>query len=783
MNKYLLFAFVLLPWTGMSLEAKTCRNMLKTQSIQPSIHTSHFPYTKADNSKRKLRQQSLQVPNNCQKSANGRAPIVRQAVVSRHNPHITRIDSLESLTVGNGGFAFTVDATGLQTFPETYRKGVCLGTFSDWGWHAFPNPNAYQERDAWLEKDFGRGHQEVYAAQFKQPGRQRDAANYLRENPHRLHLGNIGLDLASPAKLHHIDETLDLWTGKVRSRFVYDTQHYEVETLCAPHQDLIATHVQSDGEFSILFRFAYPTGGHSDDACDWTQDQRHQTTFRQNGHSCLITRQVDGTRYALRVTWKGDATLSQTAPHTLKINCKQGDLQLQCEFVQTEEQLSTPWQSFAQWGEASATHWAKYWSQGGFIDLGHVQDTRARELERRIILSQYLMGAQECGQYPPQETGLTYNSWFGKFHLEMTWWHLAHWPLWGRPELLDRPLTWYLEAENKAEAIARRQGFKGIRWMKMTDPSAAEAPSNVGSYLIWQQPHLIYLAELLYRSRHPLHFTSKETGIDRRQQASRPSPAKHFDATSPKKEDDLLKKYGRLVEETAEFMSDFAELDTLRHRYILRGCIPAQETLNADSTVNPPFELNYWLTTLQMAQLWREREGKGRRQGWDSIIARLSPLAFNADSLYLAAETATQTYTNTRFTSDHPALLGALGILPKSRLVNPRIMHKTLDWIWNHWNWATSWGWDFPMTAMTCARLGEPSRAVDALLMPQQKNTYLVNGHNYQDQRLRVYMPGNGGLLTAVAMMAAGWDGCTLGPNPGFPKDWDVRWEGLQPMP
>ncbi len=28
-----------------------------------------------------------------------------------------------------------------------------------------------------------------------------------------------------------------------------------------------------------------------------------------------------------------------------------------------------------------------------------------------------------------------------------------------------------------------------------------------------------------------------------------------------------------------------------------------------------------------------------------------------------------------------------------------------------------------------------------------------------QDKRLRLYLPGNGGLLAAVAMMAGGWDG------------------------
>ena len=88
------------------------------------------------------------------------------------------------------------------------------------------------------------------------------------------------------------------------------------------------------------------------------------------------------------------------------------------------------------------------------------------------------------------------------------------------------------------------------------------------------------------------------------------------------------------------------------------------------------------------------------------------------------------------------------------------------------------------MTAMNATRLGEPEKAVGALLMDKRTNTYLINGHNYQDERLRLYLPGNGGLLTAIAMMCAGWDGCNT-PNPGFPKDgnWNVKWEGLQPMP
>jgi hypothetical protein len=112
------------------------------------------------------------------------------------------------------------------------------------------------------------------------------------------------------------------------------------------------------------------------------------------------------------------------------------------------------------------------------------------------------------------------------------------------------------------------------------------------------------------------------------------------------------------------------------------------------------------------------------------------------------------------------------------------VMKRTFDKIWNIWSWKDTWGWDFPMTAMSAARLGMPSKAIDALFMNVMTNTYLPNGHNYQDGRLTLYLPGNGGLLTAVAMMCAGWDG-SKGTNPGFPKDgsWKVKWEGLKKMP
>ncbi len=70
---------------------------------------------------------------------NAQIKIDRKALVERHTVINNKFDSLSSLSVGNGRFAFTVDVTGLQSFPDAYAKGVPLGTQSEWGWHSFIN--------------------------------------------------------------------------------------------------------------------------------------------------------------------------------------------------------------------------------------------------------------------------------------------------------------------------------------------------------------------------------------------------------------------------------------------------------------------------------------------------------------------------------------------------------------------------------------------------------------------------------------------------------------------
>ena len=679
--------------------------------------------------------------------------IDREALVTRNNPVVTTTDTLSSLSVGNGEFAMTVDFTGLQTFPEYYKNGIPLGTQSQWGWHCFPNPNNYKHEETLKNFDFGRGRLEPYSVQDENADqRTKDAVDWFRANPHRLHLGIIGLELdeaIQPAGVKHINQKLDVWNGYIHSRFSINDTLFDVTTVCHPQKDGISAKISSEGKYAVKFHFPYPTGGFADDGCDWIKNDRHRTAIiHQTRHSVTLERKIDAAVYYVTISWEGKALFTEKEKNYFLLTPANKDLSFSCLF--TEHPSPEPPPAFTETMRAATTYWNAYWRKGAAVDFSECKDPRAKELERRVVLSQYLLAIQCAGSAPPQETGLTYNSWYGKFHLEMMMWHQAQFALWGHPELMERTLTWYRKAYPKAKEIANRQGFDGVRWMKMTDPSGEEAPSSIGSFLIWQQPHLIYLAELLYRQ-------------------------------NPSQE--ILNKYENWVEATADFMYSFADYDKQKDRYILKGIIPAQETFNPQDTYNPPFELSYWHYAILTAQKWRERTGKTRKPEWDRLIEKLSPLA-EKDGLYLAAESAPDTYQNIRYYSDHPAVLGAYGMLPDSKQFNKETMKNTLHWVLAHWNWDKTWGWDYPMVAMNAARLGEPEKAVDALLMDEKTNTYLPNGHNYQDDRLRIYLPGNGGLLTAIAMMCAGWDGCET-VNPGFPNDgkWNVKWEGLKPLP
>ncbi|RCW77222.1 glycoside hydrolase family 65 [Saliterribacillus persicus] len=680
----------------------------------------------------------------------------RKETIKRHSPLLTEIDPVAPLSLGNGDFGMSVDFTGLQTFPEQYQAP--LSTQSSWGWHATGGKDRFTLEDITFNS-YRSYQKDVPYPLF--PEDKEEAYHWLRQNPHRLQLGQCGLQFFDEAmgvidssNIIPVRQYHDLYTGIIKSDFEVDGIPVSVETACASDGDVIGVKIDSvlikDGRVGV--KLAFPSPSMHDEKwenttqLDWGKNN-HETRLKDNtSKECRIERTMDDTSYQVALDWSIDAQIELTDTHTLELTPEKVEdtsLYLTIAFSkQTPVKLSAP-----EVIESSTKYWQGFWENGGFISFEGSTDPRAQELERRVILSLYLTAVHSSGHVPPQETGFMYNSWFGKFHLEMHWWHGAHFPLWNRENLLERSMQWYIDILPKAYALAKSQGYIGARWPKMVGPEGDQTPSPIAPGLIWQQPHPIALLELIYQTN---------------------------------KKHSLLEKYKEIVFSTADFMSSYAHFDEKKGVYVLGPpLIPAQENHKMEDSINPPYELEYWHEGLSIAIEWKERLEEQVPKIWIDVRNNLATPPSD-ESVYLAHSNCTDTFTEKNH--DHPSMVAALGVLP-GNMIDKEKMRQTLYKVKDEWQWNTAWGWDFPMCAMTAARLGEGELAIDFLLMDQVKNTYLVNGQNYQHDALTTYLPGNGGLLTAVAMMAKGFSGSEK-EAPGFPDDgsWKIELENIFPL-
>lgn len=721
-------------------------------------------------------------------------PIDRRAVISRQNVTLDAIDPHAAVMVGNGSLALSLDITGLQGLCSEYAETSPLITQAQWAWHSFPNPEGWTLEYAMKPVD---AHGQVYQYPYIADWAELDtnpALQWLRENPHRFSLGRLSFRLVDetggrPLELSDISETrltLDLWSGTAESQFSLEGKTVRVSTQVHPDLDTVLISVDSpllaNGRLVVDLDFPYVSEELNPDPADWTSPERHTSTLlEEKPGRDLIERRLDDARYYVTAQYGEDGSFTQTGVHRFTAGTASGGTALHLAISYALVPGMPGALDFAALKSHAARAWPEFWQSGGIIDLSASDDPRAVELERRIVLSQYLTKVNASSSWIPQEEGLYANSWNGKFHHEMHWWHAAHFALWGRAEVTAESLDWYKTTLPQARARATHYGRTGAWWPKMTGANGVESPSTINPFIMWQQPHPIYLAELVYRAD-----PSEET----------------------------LAAYGEVVDETANLLASFLT-DTGEDRLVLGPpVIPVQEVWPATATTNPTFEVAYWGYGLKLASEWRARRGLAPEPAWNEALARLPALP-EEDGLYLPVAEAGGFWRDvarpecagglgakggaiaeggppdeTCLNRDHPSFLMALGFLPESE-ADAETMARTLEATNRLWDLRQTWGWDFPMMAMTAARLGEPELAVDYLMMDAANNQFGVTGmtpryHLGEEGYTRAadtYFPSNGGLLAAVALMAAGWDG-TEGDAPGFPEQgWVVRHEGLKPLP
>lgn len=703
--------------------------------------------------------------------------IDRKSLVERHN--IISDSAGTTVPLANGEFCFNTDGTGLQTFAGSI--------FDHRAWFALPLPEGRTIDDVPATGTFQKGRC-IGADPF--PEDKGDLFEWMTDSEHRMNLGRVRFTQSDGSSIpadavSFVQRSLDLWTGIHRTEWKYKGESVLVETAVS-NESAVAFRVTSQaiksGELTVTIDFPYPTSDDKNNnwAGRFDQDQLHQTEIlKESAYSMTIARKFGKNAfadfdYSVSIACsKESASLRKNGPNSILITSSFDTLEVLVAFgnfsssgvrdiSQSEKDtlfrnfVSTVSDSVSNFYEAaaqeSAERWESYWQSGGAIDLSESSDPRWFELERRIVLSQYLMKMSSAGSYPPPESGLlSIDQWRGRFHCEMLWWHLAHWFLWGRESEADKPLRCYFLFKEQARELAEQLGYRGYKWQKALGPEGRTAPWLGNQVLLWKEPHPIFFAELEYRAR-----PTKET----------------------------LQKWADLVDGTACNMADYATRSNDGVYHLNPVMPPSELGIVSDTT----FDLAYWQLGLNWANRWRQRLGLLPVNEWVEIAENMAPFPVREDGLYLrSAEWPDWKKW------EHPDLIGAFGNFPPIKGIDPERARATITEVIKQWDWSACWGWDFPWTAMAAARTGQPDLAIDILLNDSPRNEYDQRGVNLGGPC--PYLPGNGGLLYAVAMMAAGWDENSEGniPSrrngvqrtaPGFPKNgWKVRWENLLPAP
>lgn len=116
--------------------------------------------------------------------------------------------------------------------------------------------------------------------------------------------------------------------------------------------------------------------------------------------------------------------------------------------------------------------------------------------------------------------------------------------------------------------------------------------------------------------------------------------------------------------------------------------------------------------------------------------------------------------------------LGAAGAVLDIDVMNATVAATAALWDWNCTR-ANVWGWDAAWLANAMSRLGwDPVATAEVVMLPARHNGFArYNGYNTGGHGgLAAYLPGNGGLLHSIALMASGSGGLPWGGvSEGFP--------------
>jgi hypothetical protein len=695
------------------------------------------------------------------------------STLSSHNIHYTSL-SQPPLFTGNGNLGMSLDLTGSQLLKEDYPPNS-VNLISQSIWHNPPLPESL--RGLSLSKKaypHGEGHTVEYP--YPSSAKEQELYHFLRKYPNKFNLVTVSLGLAaggrtlaSATEISDISQSLVLAEGVIRSEYLWNGVQSKIETFVHATRDLILFHITDSSPILSTRRLEVRI----DNPDAW--DPRYEKGPVPNPNIQLADYSLssfgksgDQRRFwALRPMPGGFSYgISGAASAPVRdVSASEGRIEIILEpstardcFIalalsggqDIPDPLAVAIQraadaELAGYEALRAEHhawWRDFWNRSR-VSLNS-PDGNGKELERWYQLSLYHLASSCRGRYPPAEGGLVANSWYGKFHLEMHFWHAICFLGANRPDLLLPSLRWYLAALPQARLHAQAMGLRGAKYPKMTSFQGLESPGDTNFRIYWHLGEVASLVWWTFLNTQDLEF---------------------------------LAEFYPVLEANAEFISSFVVWNSGKEVFeILPPVVTCDETTKGGEVLNPAYELAEFRIALDYAIQAARKLGRaeGPVKEWIHVRDHLAPIPHDDDT-YLLYEGCPDTWTEDHAFS-HPSVLGPFfptGVVPDNPLI-----HKTFDRVLQVWDWDGCWGWDFGFAAGAAARLNRAGDAVSVLLKARDKMN--PNAVTFSGGKVDSYLPGNGGIVLAVdEMLLQSMDGA-LRIFRGIPEDWSASFERLR---
>lgn len=589
---------------------------------------------------------------------------MKKSDIIKYNLKFNHIDSKNPVTIGNGDFAITLDQTGTQSLYEIY-KDIPLSTMSNKNWFYKDKKDikpSYVDGKAYML--FNLDNDPNYQINRQYPFKYSFMQILLYDNDKLIDINNI----------KDVKQELDLYKGIVTSSFNYKEKINKTTSFIYQDHDEFNFKLQSDN-LNLALKFNYPSytkNGYRLDILPNVLVKEDRITLLYDDKNSLSFKLKSSSNY-------------QIVENTLIFDDNNVSFSLALDEIKEGKLLDEFWK----------------------CDNGIIIDNE--ELVKKMVLSKYLLHVNSTGIYPPQESGLTYNCWNSKFHLEM---HLIH-SLWNiynnHVGDLVKSFDYYLSIMPSSLKRASLNGYKGLRFPKMTGPDGEDSPSNIGPLLIWQAPHILFMLQEIY------YLYNKEN---------------------------IIKKYEPLISGTIDFMISFLTLKDSKYQ-MLDPLLEPCESIPLDRCQNPSFELEYWRYTLErQPKIDTVLYGHQRYDYLDITSKIITPK--EDDGIYLKTYGVIDKYD---LYKDHPTE-GFLMSFFKSKIVDKEKMVKTIDYILKNMDLSSYWGWDFPFLGLSLLNCGEIEKSIEVTQLNTINNQYLYNGYNTSPRDdLKAYLPGNGAFL------------------------------------